>query len=345
MYDRGINMETFPVYCTAAILSSDIFRAHGYIPASLCRDHPLLCTGKPQKAMRRTLRFFSPLIFLIIFSPTATGEPAAAPTDALRVMSFNLRYNNPGDGDDAWPHRKEIVASMIRFHQADLIGVQEALVGMLDELEMLLPGYARLGVGRADGKDGGEFSAILYRKDRFEVIRQATFWLSDTPDVVASVGWDASMERIATWGLFRDRETGRSFYLFNTHFDHKGEEARRESARLLLRQIDALAGDAPVLVTGDFNTPPDSEPYRVLTTGDGAPKKALHDAMTVSRHGHHGPTATWNGFEAIEPGRRIDFIFVRGPVEVLQHGILGETWDGRFPSDHLPVLAEVQIEK
>lgn len=272
--------------------------------------------------------------------------PAPAPADGdstLRVMSFNVRYNNPNDGENAWPHRKERVASMVRLYDADLVGVQEALKEMLDELAGLLPGYAWVGVGRADGREEGEYSAIYYREDRLELLDHDTFWLSETPDTPGSKSWDAAIERIVTWAHFRDRRTGETFYHFNTHFDHVGEQARAESARLILRRIRERAGGAPVVLTGDFNTLPDSDPYRILTEPGEAPGGTLRDAIDASRHGHHGPTSTWNGFSAIEPGRRIDFIFVNGPIDVRQHAILDDSWDGRFPSDHLPVLAEIEV--
>lgn len=279
--------------------------------------------------------------------PAGPGGPAAVDAAAFRVMTFNIRYDTPNDGPNAWPHRKKLAASVIRFHGADLVGLQEALKHQLGDLQALLPEYAWLGVGRADGRESGEYSAILYRKDRFEPLENGTFWLSETPDVAGSKSWDAAIERIVTWAYFRDRATGRTFYHFNTHFDHRGEAARAESARLIVRRIVEKAGGAPVVLTGDFNATEDTPPYRILTGAEGqaaAPGPLLHDALHRAAHGHHGPTSTWNGFEAIEPGRRIDYVFVSKGVHVQQHGILADTWDGRFPSDHLPVLAEVTLK-
>lgn len=276
----------------------------------------------------------------------AHGRPAPAArapgADALRVMTFNIRYDNPADGEDGWANRKEKVASMIRFHGADVVGLQEALRNQVADLEAALPQFGWFGTGRSAERDG-EHCAVLYRRDRLEVLAGSTFWLSETPGVAGSQAWDAALPRIVTWGKLRDRRTGATFHLFNTHFDHRGEVARRESARLLLRKVAEIGGpDGPVVVTGDFNTTPDSEPYRILTTGDGT-HGALVDAMAASARPHHGPTSSWNAFKAIEPGRRIDFVLVRPPVGVVRHGILSDTFDGRFPSDHLPVLAEVTI--
>lgn len=276
------------------------------------------------------------LVACAVLLVAASGAAAAQDTDPLRVMTFNIRYDNPDDGADAWPNRKEMAASMIRFHEADIAGLQEALKGQIDDLDALLPEYTWLGVGRADGQEAGEYSPIFYREDRFEVLRHDTFWLSETPDVPGSKSWDAAIERIATWAEMRDRESGRRFFVINTHFDHRGEVARAESASLLLEKIAELSDGLPVVLTGDFNALESSEPYRVLAGG-------LSDAFKVSEHPHHGPTSTWSGFEAVEPGRRIDYIFVNRGFTVMEHGILADTWDGRFPSDHLPVLAELTI--
>lgn len=281
------------------------------------------------------------LLALVLLLPLAAY--GAAPDATVRVMTFNLRYDTPNDGPNAWPHRKDLAASMIRLHRADLVGVQEALRHQLDDLTQRLPGYAWVGVGRADGREGGEYSAILYRTDRFELLDSGTFWLSETPAVPGSKSWDAAIERIATWARFTDRETGKTFFHFNTHFDHIGAEARAESAKLILQRIADIAGARPVVLTGDFNATDASEPYRVLTGAAPGGPLALRDALHASEHGHHGPTSTWNGFEAVQPGQRIDYVFTSEGVRVRQHAALIDTWDGRFPSDHLPVLAEIVV--
>lgn len=273
-------------------------------------------------------------------SAHSAGRTTATP---LRVMTFNIRYDTPNDGPNAWPHRRDWVASLIRFHEADALGVQEALVHMLRELDARLPGFARVGVGRADGREGGEFSAIFYRTDRLELLDNGTFWLSPTPEMPGSKGWDTAIERVATWARFRDRATGCELVHLNTHFDHIGEQARQESARLIRRRLATLANDLPVIVTGDLNADPTSAPYRILTRDTiGAALPPLRDAFSSSRAGHYGPTSTWTAFRAIAPARRIDYVLVSDDVTVLTHGILPDSWDGRFPSDHLPVLASVR---
>lgn len=256
----------------------------------------------------------------------------------LRVISYNIRYNNPGDGINAWPERRARVAALLRFHDADLIGVQEALAGQIADLDAALPRHAWLGVGRDDGDTTGEYSAIFYRTDRLELLDEGTFWLSPTPSVPGSRGWDAAITRIATWARFRDLQSGTAFVHLNTHFDHVGTEARTESARLIVEWLGVVDGTTPVVVTGDFNAAPDSPPYEVLTT-------ALRDARVASEQEPYGPGGTFSSFDVTRPlGPRIDYVFVRGPVQVVQQATLTESTEARYPSDHLPVLADLQWE-
>ena len=283
------------------------------------------------------------MIFLTLLIVSACAD---RPGQALRVMSFNIRYDNPDDGENAWVHRRDAVASMIRFHKADVVGVQEALARQIDDLTARLPGFDWFGVGRDDGKKEGEFTAVLYRTRRLMSEERSTFWLSETPDR-PGLGWDAACNRTVTWGRFVDVSTRKVFFFFNTHFDHRGEKARTESARLLLSKIDALAPkDTPVVITGDFNCTPDSEPYQILTLRElDAETRTFHDACRMSGVDHHGPTGTFTGFDiqAI-PGQPIDYILVSREWQVLFHGTLSDTFDGRYPSDHMPVLAEIFLE-
>ncbi len=302
--------------------------------------------------MKSSLMFWLLSLFIAEFfmagtiqadNPARTGleKQDSAP---IRVMTFNIRFDNPDDGPDAWPNRKEMVARTIRFHGSDFVGIQEGLIHQLEALDELLPYFDRIGVGRTAGDDEGEFSALYYRKDRFELLDHATFWLSETPNEPGSVGWDAALPRIVTWGKFSDNETGRSFFVFNTHFDHIGEQAREQSASLILKKIADIAGNAPVVLTGDFNVTEDQQPYQILTgSANSESNVELMDAFYHARHGHHGPTSTWNGFEEIVPDRRIDYIFTNSGFEVIQHAILADHQDGRFPSDHLPVVSDVRF--
>ena len=277
--------------------------------------------------------FFLALILLVAFS-NIFGQFGSK---NFHVMSFNIRYDEPRDGVNAWSNRKQKVADVIRFHKADLVGVQEALVKQLRDLEALLPDMAWCGVGRSDGKEAGEYSAILYRKSRFQLQECKTFWLSPTPDVAGSRGWDAAYPRIVTWAKFRDRITKKTFIHFNTHFDHVGQIARVESSKLILQRITAAAGRLPFVLSGDFNVVESNEAYRTLAGG-------MSDARYISVNPHFGGDSTWTAFKQIEPGRKIDYIFVRKGMRVIEHGILSDLWNGLFASDHLPVLAEIEIK-
>ncbi|MDT0632128.1 endonuclease/exonuclease/phosphatase family protein [Rubrivirga sp. S365] len=296
--------------------------------------------------VRRPALVLAALAGLLALGACGTARPdrpqdGAATDAAVRVMSFNLRLHLASDSANAWPHRRDAAAAIVGG--ADLAGVQEATPAMLDDLDARLPGFARIGVGReADG--GGEQSALLYRADRFEVLDSGTFWLSPTPDVPGSVGWDAALPRIATWARLRDRRGGAALVAVNTHFDHVGETARRESARLLVERARALAGDGPLVVTGDVNAADTSAVYRTLTAD-------FRDARLVSEAPATGPTATWTDFGRATDDRRIDFVFVSGPVRVLRAatddrtiGDVAGTDSRRLPSDHTPVTATLVLD-
>ncbi|MCB0845859.1 MAG: endonuclease/exonuclease/phosphatase family protein [Bacteroidetes bacterium] len=274
---------------------------------------------------------------LPLFSLFAQMNPS------LKVMTFNLRLNTPQDGENAWPNRKEMVQSMIRFHQADIFGVQEALESQMVDLKQMFPDFQAFGVPRSDDPASGEYSAIFYRKNRFTRTAGETFWLSESPEM-ASRGWDAALNRIVTWVKLKDRKSGKEFFHFNTHFDHQGREARENSARLILDMMKELNPDnLPIILTGDFNLTPSEDPYYVLTRDDNG--NSFHDAIYESIQPHHGPESTWSGFSFPgEPNRRIDYIFVKNNITVLSHAILSDSWSGKYPSDHLPVLAEVLID-
>jgi endonuclease/exonuclease/phosphatase family metal-dependent hydrolase len=277
----------------------------------------------------------------------AVAEPSAASAEdsaVLRVMTFNIRYNNPGDGQNAWPLRRDWVAEIIRERKTDLVGVQEALPGQIDDLVERLSDFAWYGVGRDDGKHAGEHTPIFYRRDRFERLDQGAFWLSETPEKPGSKSWDTAITRVAVWLKLKDRQTGATFFAFNTHFDHRGAEARRQSAKLLLRKIPEIAGDAAVVLTGDFNCTPNTQPYKVLTAAaDESGAFQLRDTLTASKSEPQGPTGTWNGFTLIVPGQRIDHIFVTPAFHVAGHATIDDKRAGRFPSDHLPVMAEIRL--
>lgn len=279
-----------------------------------------------------------------------------------RAMSYNIRYANPKDGDNVWANRKAMVARVIRFQRADLVGLQEALKSQIEDLEKELPEFRWIGVGRSDGKVGGEFTPIFYRAARFELVESGTFWLSKTPDVAGSVGWDAALPRIATWAKLKDKASGKTLFFLNTHFDHRGLIARLESVKLLRQRAAELAGDLPIILVGDLNSIDTSPVYTELikkpeisTDEKGSDAKRgeqpakgnslrLHDAMTRSRTGHHGPTGTFNNFDTLTPGLRIDYIFVSDHLAVEQHAAIRDQYDNRWPSDHIPVAADLEFK-
>ena len=278
------------------------------------------------------------LLFGLLFNSLTT---LAQSSKNLRVMTFNIKYNEPRDGENAWEYRKQKVAGVIRFHKADVVGVQEALIGQLNDLEKLLPDFAWCGIGRDDGKKGGEFSAILYRKSRFKLLQTSTFWLSETPETPGSKGWGANYPRVVTWAKFYDKRAKKTFFQFNTHFDHESEKAREEGAKLILKRIEQTVGKNPFIVTGDFNFIESAEPYKILTGKGSGNKFTLKDARYESINGHFGGNSSFNGFKELIPDRKIDYVFVGKSIKVLEHGILSDRWDGKWASDHLPVLAEI----
>ena len=255
----------------------------------------------------------------------------------ITVASYNLRYNTEGDGVNAWPNRKENVKALIRFHDFDLIGTQEGLRGQLDDIAELAE-YAFLGAGRDDGKSAGEHSAIFYRKSRFSVLDSGNFWLSETPDTPGK-GWDATCcNRICSWAKFADQTTGKSVYFFNVHFDHQGVVARRESGKLMVEKVKKIAGDAPAILTGDFNSTPDTEQIKTI-------QMLLSDTHAVTKAPPYGPEGTFSGFKFDAPFKdRIDYVFVSKQFDVLKYGALTDAQEQRYPSDHLPVMAKVVLK-
>lgn len=263
----------------------------------------------------------------------------------LRIISYNIRYNNPNDGENAWPHRKARVIDLLNRHQPDLIGLQEVRKEQLDDLIAGLPDFGWVGVGRDDGKEAGEFAAIFYRKSRLQLAQSGTFWLSETPAQAGSVGWDASLPRIATWAEFVDLPRAGRILHVNTHFDHRGMVAQVESARLLRRFVATRMPPLPTIVTGDFNCVEGSEPYLALTeAGTIAP---LQDAMHVTQRPHEGPLGSFNENFSEPVYDKIDYLFVWQPgdaaIQLQRHVILADQQEGRYPSDHLPILAEVVL--
>jgi endonuclease/exonuclease/phosphatase family metal-dependent hydrolase len=260
----------------------------------------------------------------------------------VHVTSFNIRYGTADDGGDAWPHRKELVYGVIRGQDSDFVGLQEALRFQIDAIRESVPDYDEVGVGRDDGKEAGEYSAILYKSDRWRAEDSGTLWLSDTPDVPGSMTWGNEITRIATWARFVEIETGRAVWLFNTHFDHVSQPSREKSAELLASRIAQRGSDDPVIVTGDFNAGEANPAILYLKNATKRSPVTLVDTFRVA-HPDEQPVGTGGGFEGLRDGPKIDYVFAEPDAKVRKAGIIRDHRNGRYPSDHFPVYAEITL--
>ncbi|MEI6683393.1 MAG: endonuclease/exonuclease/phosphatase family protein [Bacteroidota bacterium] len=263
----------------------------------------------------------------------ATGQ-------SLRVLTYNIRYDNPGDGQNSWPLRRDWLCSQVRTCSPDIFGIQEGLSHQVDYIDSALAVYHHIGVGRDDGMKKGEFSAIFYNYKKFRVLKQSSFWLSPTPGK-PSKGWDAACIRICTCGLFEELTTRRQFWVFNTHLDHMGVVARKNSAVLICRKIAELNRKGlPVILTGDFNGGPESEPIRYITG-------RFADARLEMKDPEPGDEGTFNGFDPSKPvNERIDFVFTgKTGFSITKYHVIREYHDGKYPSDHFPVVVEMKFTR
>jgi endonuclease/exonuclease/phosphatase family metal-dependent hydrolase len=285
---------------------------------------------------RRSRRRFLPAGLLALVFPGAAPPPLAAqPSPELRVMSFNVRYGTAPDGEDRWELRRDHLFDVVAGFAPHVLGVQEAVRCQLDEMRAARPRFDEVGVGRDDGSTEGEYSALLYDRERLEILDGGTFWFSETPDVPGSRDWGNTLPRICTWARFRDRVTGTELHAFNVHWDHESQPSRERSAGLLLERIAVHAGSGPVIVTGDFNAGPTNPAVRALT---GDPRGPLRDTF-VELHADTTGVGTFHGFRGGTAGDRIDAVLVGPGWEVVSAGILRADRDGRYPSDHYPVTA------
>lgn len=253
-------------------------------------------------------------------------------------MTYNIRVDFGGDGENNWEFRRDFLAGQLQFYEPDFIGTQEGKAHQLQFIDSVLVDYGRIGISRDNSKTEGEFSAIYYDRKKFKPITDATFWLSETPDQ-KSKGWDAAYERVCTYGLFEDLKTKKRFYVFNTHLDHIGEVARKKGAQLILDKMAAVnAQKLPVILTGDFNSEPKSDAYQMIV-------KSMNDSKIVSQQKPFGPSGTFNAFQFHEPVTTlIDYIFVSKDVAVLKYAVPSDSKDCKYPSDHLPVYAEIHLK-
>ena len=271
---------------------------------------------------------FALLFFASLFVSTTTWCQTS-------VISYNIKYDNKSDTINNWNFRKEKLVQLIEFYEPSVVGMQEVLFNQLTYINDHLKNYNYVGVGRDDGKTKGEFSPIFYDTNKYKVLKSSTFWLSENPDEI-SVGWDASMERICTYGLFEDLQTSEKIWVFNTHFDHRGKKARVFSAKLILAQIRKINTDNyPLVFMGDLNVRPDEQAIQLLKT-------ALDEGIEISKKPLYGPPGTFNGFRDGPMLHKIDYVFTKH-MDVLSYRHIDERLDSdKHISDHLPVMVELK---
>lgn len=279
---------------------------------------------------------FTKKLFLTIFL-SAQFLYLGAQENTIRVASFNLRMDTEKDGLNAWSQRKDFVNHLIQYHDFDIIGTQEGFRHQIDNI-IKIKAYTYYGVGRDDGKKAGEHSAIVYKNTKFQLLDSGDFWLREDPSK-PGYGWDAiCCNRIASWVKLKDKKSGKKFYVFNVHFDHQGVIARKESAKLMIKKIKEIAKDGTAILTGDFNSDPDSEAIKTI-------KISLQDSYDISELSPYGPVGTFNSFNFTAPmDKRIDFIFVTKNVGVKKYAVLTDFLKQRYPSDHLPVVADIYFK-
>jgi endonuclease/exonuclease/phosphatase family metal-dependent hydrolase len=259
-----------------------------------------------------------------------------ADAQPIRVMTYNIRLDVASDGINQWSNRTEKLPAVILKYDPDLIGLQEAMHHQLMGILKALPGYSYIGVGRDDGKEKGEYSAILYKKSRFDMIRQKTSWLSEQPDVAGSKSWDAAITRVVTRGRFRDKRTGIEFLYFNTHFDHIGKEARQKSSAIILDLLRSERGNptTPVIITGDFNSEPVEGAYKTISESG-----VIRDARPANSVEGTFCTFEVNG----PPCRLIDYIFYSPEWTAGNYMVIKDNDGKNYPSDHLPVIVDLDF--
>jgi len=282
--------------------------------------------------MKKTL-----IILVLIFSLFSSSY-----AQEIKLMSYNIRYDNPNDGENAWPNRKETLVKQILFYEPDVIGTQEGLEHQVNYINDNLKSYNYVGIARADvkEKEKGEFSAVFYNSLKYKKLESGTFWLSKTP-TKPSRGWDASLNRICTYILLKNKESGVEFWVFNTHFDHKGKIAREKSAELIIERIKLInQRNLPIFLMGDFNLQPDESPIQFIS-------KELNDSKKICQQLPYGSVGTFNGFNVCKkPKRRIDYIFVsKNNIIVIKYAVLADVKDIKYPSDHFPVFIFAEIKQ
>lgn len=291
--------------------------------------------------MKRRIRLMFALaiagIITVFYGCTSTSNSVSVYETELKVMTFNIRYGTANDGENNWVFRKDLVMEVIRENNPDILSLQEALDFQISEILDELSGYSYLGVGRDDGKNKGEYSAILFAKDRFIVDTTETFWFSETPNVAGSITWEASLPRICSWGLLFDKFSKRSLNVYNVHLDHQSQISREKSAEMLIKKIQSGKSSLPVILTGDFNCGENNPAIqKIISSG-------LNDTYG-KLFAPKQDEGTFNGFKGDRSGEKIDYIFVNGGFEIISAKIIYSNKDGRYPSDHFPVTAIIKYK-
>ncbi len=266
-------------------------------------------------------------------------EPGDDQVLKLNIATYNIRLITSADqGERAWTNRLPWVKRIIQKYDFDICGTQEGFKSQIYDI-LTMGNYDYIGVGRDDGKDKGETSAILFKKEKFEVLDKGSFWLSETPDQV-SKGWDANINRIVSWGKFKDIETGKEFFFFNAHYDHQGKTAQYESSKLVLTKIEEIAGENPVFYTGDLNVQPTSDTVKIIVDSG-----LLWDSRHSSLEPIYGTEGTFHGYNLDgKTTNRIDYIFVSKTIKVIKYGVINDDIElNKFSSDHFPVLVNAEL--
>jgi endonuclease/exonuclease/phosphatase family metal-dependent hydrolase len=289
--------------------------------------------------MMNKLSYGFALIFLMFFSSCSHR----AGKNAIKVMTLNVRYDNPHDSANSWPRRASMVCSFIKNVKPDVMGMQEVLLNQYDVIQTYLKDYLSVGVGRVDGIKEGEMNPIFFRKDKFDMARTKTFWLSETPESAGSISWGSSLPRIVTWVELVNKKSHDHLYFFNTHFAHDSDSARTMSSKLLMFKVDSIATGFPFIVTGDFNMLPSEAGYHILT-GPTESVPLFSDSYLISGKKPGGPAYTFNGFSDKPGSGRVDYIFVRNEMKVLEYNTFAKKERKVFISDHWPVEAIISIK-
>lgn len=280
--------------------------------------------------MLPTKKYLFFILIMLLLSNMLLGQTS-------KIMSFNIRYDNTWDKENSWDLRKDNIIKLIHHYEPSILGTQEGLVNQISYLDNSLKAYKYIGIGREDGKTAGEYCAIFYKANQYKLISHSTFWLSETPDMI-SVGWDAALERICTYGLFENLKTKERIYIFNAHFDHQGKVAQENSARLILKKIETINHEnLPVILMGDLNVTPEEKTINLI-------KEELQDAISLSTSPLYGPKGTFNAFKNEPVTKRIDYCFVKN-INILSYSHIDDRLDNnKAISDHYPVLMTVDLK-